>query len=72
MNPSAEIDSHLVRIQECERRLRLVEKRLDVVMTPWYKRLVFALDGWPTTRLVDRPQWRPWRRWWTCRWERIG
>jgi hypothetical protein len=25
---------------------------------------LFVVDGWPTHKLADRPQWRPWRKWW--------
>ena len=46
-------------------RIRRLEKLADVMNTPLWKRLVFAIDGWPWFRLVDHPQWRPWRRWWT-------
>jgi hypothetical protein len=46
-------------------RLRRLEKEMETfVCTPWWKRVVFLLDGWPTTRLAVHPQWRPWRRWW--------
>lgn len=37
----------------------------DVVMSPWWKVALFVLDGWPLRSIARRPQWRPWRRWWT-------
>jgi hypothetical protein len=46
-------------------RLRHIEKMLDTLDTPWWKRLLFRLDGWPPWYRVARaPAWRPWRRWW--------
>lgn len=53
------------RVGELERRVRALEELEDTMATPLYKRLIFALDGWPWWRVVARPQWRPWRRWWT-------
>lgn len=46
-------------------RVRRLEEWMDVIETPTFKRILFALDGWPLWRVVERPQWRPWRRWWT-------
>jgi hypothetical protein len=45
-------------------RVRSLEKLADVNASPLWKRVLFVIDGWPLTRIVDRPQWRPWRRWW--------
>lgn len=57
----AEIESLKVNVRELSRRLRLAEDKLDTfVETPWWKRLWFALDGWPLYRLSERRQWRPW------------
>jgi hypothetical protein len=36
---------------------------LDVWDSPWWKLVLFVIDGWPLRRVVERPQWRPWRRW---------
>lgn len=53
------------RVAELERRLRHTEKQLDTAGSPWWRRLVFRLDGWPAWWVVaGRPRWRPWRRWW--------
>jgi len=46
-------------------RVRKTEKLLDVWDTPLRKLALFVIDGWPLRRVVERPQWRPWRRWWT-------
>ena len=34
------------------------------ILTPFWKRVLFALDGWSWWQLQRDPQWRPWRRWW--------
>lgn len=44
-------------------RLRVLEDLQDVWDTPWWKLGLFVIDGWPLRRIVDQPQWRPWRRW---------
>jgi hypothetical protein len=59
------ITSLSVRLEETERRLRVAEKWIDTFLaTPRWKRILFRIDGWSGHRLVDRPSWRPWRRWW--------
>lgn len=47
------------------RRVRRLESLEDTMNTPLRRKIVFLIDGWPLFRVVDRPQWRPWRRWWT-------
>lgn len=38
-------------------------QRFDTLQTPWWKRVWFWLDGWPTTDLnAPGRQWRPWHR----------
>jgi hypothetical protein len=57
------IASLSVRLAELERRLRIEEKVSDTfILTPWWKRLWFAVNGWSLYELQERPQWRPWRR----------
>lgn len=56
-------DPNEVRFGELERRVRRLEKLEDVMNTRLKKRIIFFLDGWPLFRVVDQPQWRPWRRW---------
>lgn len=47
-------------------RIRRLEKLADTHLeTGWQKRLLFCLDGWPLHGLAVKPQWRPWRRWFT-------
>ena len=53
--------SDTISIQHLEERLHDLEEEFDTfVRTPWWRRLMFALLGWPWYRLVDHPQWRPW------------
>lgn len=60
------VRSHESQLRELQRRLRYVEKILDTRATPWWKRVVFWLDGWgPWWQIRPWPAWRPWRRWWT-------
>lgn len=47
-------------------RIRDLEKMIDTKDSPWWKRLLFRLDGWsPWYHLDEHPRRRPWRRWWT-------
>lgn len=49
------------RCSELERRVRHVEKQLDTLGSPWWKRLWFRLDGWPAWWVVAAGRaWRPW------------
>jgi hypothetical protein len=45
-------------------RIRTLEKQVETLWTPPWKKLLFGLDGWPLYRLAAQPAWRPWRRWW--------
>lgn len=54
-----------LQVSELSRRVRRMEDMYDTYDTPAWKRLLFVIDGWPMWRIVERPQWRPWRRWWT-------
>ena len=60
-----DIDSLWVNYRQLEARVRLLEDLVDVNASPLWKRVLFVIDGWPLNRVVDRPQWRPWRRWFT-------
>lgn len=45
--------------------VRFMQKQLATLGSPWWRRLLFRLDGWPPWWIVaDAPTWRPWRRWW--------
>jgi len=58
----AEIASLKANLRPLGERVRLLEDQMDTfVLTPWWKRLWFAVDGWPLYRLAGRAQWRPWR-----------
>jgi len=47
-----------------ERLARDHAQRFDTLQTPWWKRVWFAINGWPWYDLnAERPKWRPWRRW---------
>lgn len=59
-------DSLVANDGELHRRLNIIEHKLDTRNTFWLRRLVFIIDGWPRwTVIAEKPQWRPWRRWWT-------
>lgn len=61
----AHVASLWVNVDQQAGRIRQVEKLLDVWDSPAWKLALFVIDGWPLRRVVARPQWRPWRRWWT-------
>lgn len=61
----AEIDSLWRNMTQTQGRVRALEKLVDLWDSPFWKLALFVLDGWPLRRVVKRPQWRPWRRWWT-------
>ena len=57
------IESLTVRKDELERRLRLVEKKLDTRDAAWPRRLWWWIDGWPRWTIVaTKRAWRPWHR----------
>jgi hypothetical protein len=59
------INSLRLNVDQLAGRIRHLEKMLDTRATPFYRRVVFRLDGWPSWPYVAlRPAWRPWRRWW--------
>lgn len=45
-------------------RIRDLEKRLDTLQSPLWKRLWFRIDGWPGQRDLNATHraWRPWHR----------
>jgi hypothetical protein len=54
------------RVAALEYRVRVLEKYLDTLGTPLWRRILFRLDGWgPWYRMREKPAWRPWRRWYT-------
>lgn len=64
----AEAAINSLRINDVQqaKRIRTLEKMIEIKDSPLWKRILFWIDGWaPWYRIVDRPQWRPWRRWWT-------
>jgi hypothetical protein len=66
----AEAEAHVAsltnRVDQLEKRVRYHEDLFNTFFdTPLWKRIVFVVDGWPTTRITQEgPRWRPWRRWW--------
>jgi len=61
----AVVRSLQAQITELARQLRIVQKQLDTHGSPWWKRILFRIDGWPAWWIIARdPDWRPWRRWW--------
>lgn len=60
----AVLASHWVNLVQLAARVRDLEKRLDTLQSPWWKRLWFRIDGWPGIRDLNAPRraWRPWHR----------
>lgn len=50
------------RLDDLEARLSDHAQRFDTLQTPWWKRLWFALDGWPWYDLNGTQARRPWHR----------
>lgn len=62
----ARLDSLEVNVQHhLPDRLHAVEELAYYMDSPLWRRIVWAIDGWPWWKVRDYPQWRPWRRWWT-------
>lgn len=57
--------SVLPRLHILENKVRQLEKLQDTMDAPLWKKFIFLVDGWPLFRVVEKPQWRPWRKWWT-------
>lgn len=55
-------ESLAARVLDLERELRDHAQRFDTLQTPWWKRLWFAIDGWPWYDLNGRQRRRPWHR----------
>jgi hypothetical protein len=42
-------------------RVRQLEKENETFLkTHWWMRLLFWIDGWPSTKIASRRHWRPW------------
>lgn len=69
---TSELQDVLTRVAAQEQQLltlhaevRHMQKQLSTLGSPWWRRLLFRIDGWPPWWIVaDHPMWRPWRRWW--------
>lgn len=59
---AAEIASLKFNIELLSARVRHLEKCLDTLQSPLWKRALFRLDGWPGQRNLnaDHRSWRPW------------
>lgn len=56
-DPQGERDAFI----ELSGRVRHLEKMLDTLGSPWWKRLWFRVDGYAPWYVVERRrQWRPW------------
>jgi len=54
-------ESVIARVRELERTVSDHEQRFDTLQTPFWKRVLFWLDGWPWHDLnAERRAWRPW------------
>lgn len=62
-NAAPVIRCHEEILIELRRQIRHMQKQLDTLGTPRWKRVLFRLDGWPPWYIVaDKPAWRPWHR----------
>lgn len=53
-------------VQLVNERVRPMENRFDTGDSPWWKLLLFRIDGFgPWWQHRPVPRWRPWRRWFT-------
>lgn len=43
-------------------RVRLIEKMIDTKDSPWWRRLLWRVDGWPAWYRVGPRGYRPWHR----------
>lgn len=61
---AAEIASLKVNVEQLQDRVRFLEKCLDTLQSPLWKRIWFRIDGWPGQRNLNASQraWRPWHR----------
>lgn len=51
-------------LSDAFRRIDALEERVEMLETPWWRRLLFAVNGWPRLPVtVDRQAWRFWHRW---------
>ncbi len=62
MSQQAELDSLKINVQELYARVSKLEDETSILLTPPHRKLWFVLNGWALYRVVERPQWRPWRR----------
>jgi uncharacterized membrane protein len=60
----AEFDSLITNDELLAARVTHLEKCLNTLQTPLWKRLWFRIDGWPGQRNLnaDHRAWRPWHR----------
>lgn len=57
-------ESAKARIELLEHMVIDHEQRFDTLQTPWWKRVWFAINGWPWYDLnAAQPKRRPWHRW---------
>jgi hypothetical protein len=57
-----EIESLKVNVKQLQNRVRCLEKIVETIWTPWWKKIWFVIDGWPLYRIVKKRQWRPWHK----------
>jgi hypothetical protein len=56
-------ESVVASVRELGRMVSDHAQRFDTLQTPFLKRVLFWLDGWPWHDLnAAAPAWRPWRR----------
>lgn len=59
----ARIESLTVNLTQAQREIRILQKQVETLWTPLWKRVWFRINGWPWYEVVERPKPRPWHRW---------
>lgn len=62
MSDEVRLASHERRIRHLEHVVSDLEQRFDTLQTPWWKRVWYAIDGWPWYDLNGEQKHRPWHR----------
>ena len=58
----AHVRSLTQRVRSLEQAVSDHAQRFDTLQTPWWKRVWFAIDGWPWYDLNGTQRHRPWHR----------
>ena len=55
-------ESMLIRLQQLEQTISDHRQRFDTLQTPWWKRVLFKINGWPWYNLNGKQAHRPWHK----------